>query len=550
MKAINEIRNAVDANDSDFDWFGCTQEQHKSVGEELQINKDKEGDLYHNLIVCARITFVFSFLIRSLALATGNDNFKIEGKPLKVIFGYILISSGFLLVLDFSLNLFAKFVAVEFVQKYMTRHSVTIRYFTILFWLIVMKVYRRQIKDEKNLFYNIFSKTLRSLILIFIFLILSNIFLERFRRFFIKKSLKVKIQKIKQIESIIKELKKYIHDEEYSRTTSTSSFIDMNRYCIGVGCYDNKNNTEDNVLIHEPALPTLSSAMSLAKDVFIKASQESSELNFEQFAKIFKNPQFALKAFAYFDSDQDRTITKKEFRDTCVSFYNSRKELEKSYSAVVSFMTVIERIWYTIGGILISIPVLMFYGVHISKILTVLGSSAVILEIGAGKLLMVFPKSIIFLLNHQYDIGDEILYTDEIIRVHKIGILSTTFINKMGGSFKLFNSELWGNKLINMTRAPENNLLFSFDSDPNVTMKQIKELNEKIHNFLIKKIYDYHDNFSMQNQKIIKTGIDALHFIIILKCKGYKNMSKKFVLRIEFTEFLKKTLKEINIREV
>lgn len=551
MRAITELRKAANPDPEEFDWYGCSHEKAKRKLSNIDISEKEEGYIYQKLIKLAKIVFVIALFLRFVTFFTHTENVKVGGKNVKNVLNYILLSIGFLLSLNLLLKTIKTFVILEWVQKKLELHGTTIRYLITMFWLIMMELYRSSVKHHNSIYYRIFSNTLKALLLLNVFLIVSHILLGKFQRVFIKKSLKAKLKEITHIENTIKALKKFIFENDTTdRSNSTSSFINLPAQCLNF-CNEITDYTNShNILIDEPELPTLTAACTLAKDSFTKAAEEQNELDFEAFAKMFKNPQVALRAFAYFDSDQDRTISKKEFKDTLVGFYYNRKDLEKSYKAVQSFVQIMKRIWYIFMGILLSIPILFFYGVHIAKILTVLGSSAVILELGAGKLLMVFPKSIIFLLNHQYDIGDEILMDEELYRVHKIGLLSTTFVTKMGGVFRIMNSEMWATKIVNMTRAPENKLLFTFDVEPEISMDRVKELNEKMHKYLINKIYDYHDNFTIQNQKIVKTGIDLLHFVITLKCKGYKNMSKKFVMRMEFTGWLKKTLKELEFKEV
>jgi small-conductance mechanosensitive channel len=151
------------------------------------------------------------------------------------------------------------------------------------------------------------------------------------------------------------------------------------------------------------------------------------------------------------------------------------------------------------------------------------------------------------LLSHPFDIGDDVIVDGVDYKVHKIGLVSSTFLGANGGKVKFLNSALWKKSVINMTRAPEKIIVFNFNLDPNLSIDTFRLLKMKIHEYLRRRPFDYYETFSLEASSESATNVNILSCSLILKCKSYKTKSKKFHLRVEATKVLKETFEELSI---
>lgn len=548
MKKINELRKQLEEDEKNFDWFSHTIDTNEMECKELRVEKREEKVFYEKLISFAKRLFVLTTIAHLVTYLSGYGKYKIHDHRLITIFRYANGSIASLLILNGVLSLLKRLTLYNPLQHSITKHLKILELATLMTWLVGMYIYRNIVASANNIFYDMFSSVLKACILIVSTMILSGWTVRRFEWQFIKKSLKGKIAEIEAINKIIVTLKRYTYDEDVYSTASSSSSDHNDLFCIDF-CRGFKYRREGihGSILDDPELPTIKTALHLAKDCFLKRSPDKSEMDFESFSKLFPSPQEALFAFGYFDSDQDRSISKKEFRDTMIFFYKKRRDLELSYNSLNNFATIVKRVWYFVLGLILCFPILMIFGVSISKILTLVVSSVVLCQFATNDIMNKLIKNFIILFTHQFDIGDSVIIDGKEYTVYKIGVTCTSLTTTLGGNLKMLNSELWDKEVINMTRTPSNQLVFSFDVQSDLNVDQIATLKERIKAFCIYKIFDFHDTFQIRNELITKTEISTLHCICILKLKGFKNPSKKFHLRIEFTTFLKDLLKELKI---
>lgn len=546
MAKLDELQHQLMNKSADFDWFNHNLNTDDNQCNQIKLDDSTEDVVYDWFVSLIRQMFYFTLILKIFILTFGFNKKIVLGIYLYKLVNYILIQEIGLIILDIALQLSKKLIILLSFQRFIQKYQSIIKFGIIIVWFCNMYLHENIIENE--LLHERVTRFLKSAILFMITMIISNIISIKFKKYFIKKALSAKIKQVIEVEEIIRKMKAYIKENHSSQDTSSTINTVEDIFCLEIlNKFAKFNYEESEILIQEPELPNVTSAASLAKQVFTKASQGDNTLNFEKFAEIFKNPQKALLAFAFFDSDQDRNIDKKEFRDTLIYFYTKRKNLEAAYFSVLNFIQIIDRVWYLSVSIITLIPILIIFGVPIIKIATMMFSSALFIEFTIGHLVNSMIKNCMVIFSHQFDIGDEIILDNEKYHVYKLELSTTTLINTIGGKIEIFNSEFWNKKVINITRSPEHNILFTFELSPTITLDQIRALNNKIHKFLILKIYDYHDNFKLINQSITKTSIDILYCTIILQFKGRKTASKRFYLRIEFTTYLKTIFEELNI---
>lgn len=296
-----------------------------------------------------------------------------------------------------------------------------------------------------------------------------------------------------------------------------------------------------------PIITNAKDAMILARDVFIRASTNGTYLTYDDFNNIFQNKQHADNAFTYFDVTKDKIITRSEFRNVILHFYQNRKLLESSIKKSLYFTGIIQQVIFTILFAILLILSLIIYNVAIKELLALFVSSALMLNFVASGVLNDACRNMIMVFSHQFDIGDEVLIDNSLLTVYDMGISITSFKCENGGKIKFLNSDLWKKTIINMSKAPEKLLVFTIKLPATLGSNDLNKVITLIHEYLLERPYDYFENFTLENTGHDSTGIDVLNASIILKCKGNKSRSKKFAMRAEFTAFLRNLFHEFEV---
>lgn len=387
----------------------------------------------------------------------------------------------------------------------------------------------------------------------------TTIIIIYFESFFLKKTLKSKLNDVQKSERIVYAMKNYRYDISESTETATPECS-----CKDLFCFRTTGRSSGSALqarsgeegfhlftgglqINPPELHGAIDAKTLARDVFHKASGDKEILSFDDFGAIFPSTQDALNAFSFFDSNNDRVISKKEFHDTIIYFYMERVNLEKSIKRAEDFVDVIANALNISVFVFLCFAYLIIFGIPLKELLALALSSALALNFVASGIAADLYYNFMMLISHQFDIGDDVIVDGTDYKVYEFGLTNTSLIGENGGKVKLLNSDLWKKNLINMTRAPEKIIVFNFDLDPNIKMEEFIAFKSKIHDFVSAKAFDYDNAFSIQAKTENFTSIDVLSCAMILKCKSYKNKSKKFILRVEMTTFLRSLIAEMNL---
>ena len=554
-----EIERRVKNEDSEssldndnFNWYSYEIDIENSEIKLLAI-EDKQGRIFGLIL-----TVIYYILGLEILILLFIHTFKIGlvgilGFKNTLILDLIFIS-GICALGMHVLFLSLRYVATHFqVKDRFRENNGIVKLFLMMVWFFSLRMIRSNMKYENHHFYHLLKHLSTCGIITTVVLIFSDFILRRFQSYFIRESLKYKIKETQKTEKILGEMVKYRMDAFSSSSASTI----IHNECAGLfwnHFYDDNIKKDDvisagfsDLMIDRPVLQNVEVAIDLAKSVYYKVAKDKSTLEFIDFCTIFRHKRFAVQAFAYFDSNQDRVITKKEFRDTILEFYRQRSTLAYSINATKGFTDIINQIWYFMAFFFLLIVYLVIFGIPLAKIATVLISTALAFNVVIGSLCANLVKNFAMLISHQYDIGDDVVIDGEDLKVHEIGLSTTSFVNVQGGKLKIENVDLWKKTVVNMTKAPEKNITFTFKLPADITLDKIKTLQTHIHDFLHIKVYDFLDNFEMINQKSVYTDINFINCTLVLKCKGYKNKSKKFILRVEFTHYLREILKKLNI---
>ncbi|ORD98634.1 MSL10 [Hepatospora eriocheir] len=493
-------------------------------------------------------SFVFIILIFLRALWYLFNLYSIFDNNLKINFmieSGLLISGIFLfisLIFNIILFVFKKTKLFYTIDYYIT----VIKLFVVILWLLTSYYLIDFIFIDSMKSFNLIMKRCIEIAILFtVILMFFSLLIKKLKLLFIKKSLTNKMKYVENTEKILKRIQSF-NKSSTLITHSNDSIVNISRLESSKS-FDLINESEEGMLLKKPTLNNINEAINLAKDVFKKLSTNNIDINFESFSKIFEDKQEALVAFDYFDYSNDQLVHKKEFRDTIINFYQERLILTKSLKSVKSFCNVIVRLIYVIILFISFLLSLIILKVSITKFLSVLASSGFVIHIFGANMIDKIVKSILLLISHPYDIGDEVIVSNEELKVFKMGLLSTSFINIEGHILKFNNSDLLNNKIFNMTKAPEKILIFNFSLPSEIPNSKLIQLKNKIYDFLKENFFDYHDTFKIVNEEKTGSSIKNIRASIVLKCKGYKNKPKRFMLRAAFISYLSQICQNLKI---
>ncbi|AFN83940.1 hypothetical protein EROM_101250 [Encephalitozoon romaleae SJ-2008] len=380
-----------------------------------------------------------------------------------------------------------------------------------------------------------------------------------FESFFLKKTLSTKLSDVQGTERIVCAMKNYRYDVSESVSSRTPECSCKDVFCFrvsaSIGSRESRKESREEgfhlfaggLVINPPEIHGIMDAKTLARDVFTKASNGKDSLSFSDFSTIFPTPQDALNAFAFFDSSNERTISKKVFHDTMIHFYMERVNLEKNVMRAEKFISIVTSAINTVVAVFLCFIYLIIFGIPPKELLTLTLSGSLAFSFIASKIIPDLYRGFMMLTTHPFDVGDDVTIDGVDYRVYEFGLTSTSLIGENGGKIKFLNSDLWKKKLVNMTRAPEKIIMFNFNLNPDIKVEEFGRFKSLIHEFIRKRPFDYDDSFSIQAKTEGFSSIDVLSCTMILRCKNYKTKSKKFVLRIEMTSFLRSLVADMGI---
>lgn len=394
-------------------------------------------------------------------------------------------------------------------------------------------------------------------------LILKSISVEMFKIYFLSTSLKKKAKDIEIKEKIINSMRSFCYGDVEEPTVNT--FVP----CLMANCLnDSDEDSEDpnaNIgmeFIHGDVGTVIGDIfttslfqkshlsqreiMCLARDVFAKCSADKEVVTFNDFCEIFYSPQEAIQAFLYFDTSDVKQITRKDLRDTLISFHYDRKNLNTTYNSLSNFIRVIDNL----ATIIVLIPLVFLYlitfRVPIKQIITLSLSSALVLNFLVSGILKDFYLNVSFILTHPFDIGDEVIIDGRDYVVYRISLYNTDMLGADGGKITFLNKVLCTKNVVNMSRAPQKLIQISFTLDPAITADQFKTVKKELLIYLRNKEETFYESFTIQSETESSCHLENLKCMLIARCKTLGNRMSKLQLKIElisqFKDILSRTM--------
>lgn len=549
---------------NDFDWYEDTIDAE--VGEFSPRIKKKSifESIFDVIKKISNYTALISlglFIIRYLLNYTSMS---IKGVSLNIILVSLTVFFGSFSIVVSIVRIVVN-VLKQITSTFVKRHIENMnRPIALTIWFLINLYFLQYIKDDIPSFYKYARRVILSGVVTSALFTAAAFTMENFYIYFLQKSLYAKINQVDIREKILHAMKNYRYEifevsssESYTKgcldlicggyygdsTSDNGSHIDLHHRSI--------ETTEiGDLFLQKPEIYNLFDAKTLARDVFLKASSDGNRLTFEDFSSIFPNKQVSLQAFSFFDTSNDKEISKKDFRDTIISFFAERMNLERNIEIAEKFVEIVGDVLYSaIFGFLI-LAYLVIFGIQLKDLLAFALSSALVLHFLISGMATDLYFNVVFVLSHPFDVGDDVIIDGVDLKVYEIGLSNTSFLGSNGGKIKYLNSSLWKKNLINMTRAPEKKMVFQFTLDPYISADVYQKLCNKISKFLALHHFDFHGKFSLEATSENFTAIDKLNCRLVLLCRSYKTRAKKFYLRIEFTKFLNEAFDELGIKHL
>ncbi|KAJ2809471.1 hypothetical protein H4R20_000091 [Coemansia guatemalensis] len=206
----------------------------------------------------------------------------------------------------------------------------------------------------------------------------------------------------------------------------------------------------------------------LARKLFNALQNERNYLIVDDFLPFFDKEEDAIKAFEFFDKDNNGDISKREMRDRVLLIYKERRVLLNALSDMSQVVGKLDLFLTAFALVVIVIIALMVFGLDALKSLATMGTMFVAWSFVFGGTFKNIFECIIFLFQvHPYDVGDTVFLNTENLTVYKIRLLSTVFF-KTDGTYTVYpNTVLATMKIQNLRRSnPQcESIIISFSFD-------------------------------------------------------------------------------------
>lgn len=202
-------------------------------------------------------------------------------------------------------------------------------------------------------------------------------------------------------------------------------------------------------------------AKAAAKEIFSRLRRQDRDyLLPDDMAVLFQGRAATRDAYAIFDRDQDGSVSKTEFRHTCVMVYREMRNLALSVQdAGRAFRQLADSLHLFVLTALFFITLAIF-GVRVYALSALVFSLLLGLNVLVGDVAKRAFQGIIFLfIDHPYDVGDRVLVQNlsdnDPLNVQRISMLTTVFTRWNGQQVYVPNSLLANATIYNVSRTAE-----------------------------------------------------------------------------------------------
>ncbi|KAJ2697235.1 hypothetical protein H4218_004093 [Coemansia sp. IMI 209128] len=289
-------------------------------------------------------------------------------------------------------------------------------------------------------------------------------------------------------------------------------------------------------------------ASRLARKLFGALHSDRDYLVVDDFLPFFEKEEEAIKAFEFFDKDNNGDISKKEMRDRVVLIYKERRSLISALNDMSQVVGKLDLFMTIFALVIVLIVALMVFGVDALKTFATIGPLLIGWSFIFGGACKTAFECLIFLFSvHSYDVGDTVVVAGENLTVSKIWLLSTVFF-KTDGTYTVYaNSQLAMMKVQNLRRSkPQSESIiigldFNTPSDKIYAIKdRMNEYSEENPRDLISPVGFNVDLLENTNRVQISVGINYK--------SNWQDGAKRFAIKTKFAFALRHVIHELGLR--
>ncbi len=281
----------------------------------------------------------------------------------------------------------------------------------------------------------------------------------------------------------------------------------------------------------------------------------------DDFAKIFQGRAATRDAYCIFDRDQDGTVSKTEFRHTCISVYREIRNLAASVNdAALAFTSLADIIhWLVLAGLVFTTMVI--FGAQVQSIFAIILSLVLGLNVIIGDVAKKAFQGVIFLfVDHPYDIGDRILTSavngNDPLIVCQINMLTTILHRWNGQEIYVSNASLAGSTIYNISRSSEQWERIDFQiaiddklsTESKSTTDKLGVFRDKLEAFLKSNAADYIAAYELKPLIAGEHGkseeyLDVMEMTLRVQCRPTVDSQKRWNRHSKLLHFLNSALK-------
>lgn len=213
----------------------------------------------------------------------------------------------------------------------------------------------------------------------------------------------------------------------------------------------------------------------------ILVSLKKKKLELADIKKYF--PDDYEQVFAYFSgvdiTEENAIITATAFIKRAKELFLKRKDMLKTLIDRDYIFDMLESLVSLVVLYVAAIVLCLLFDIEYKLYLFGFGSSLLTFSwVFADTIKKIFICFIFVLLIKPYDIGDRVVISNDDLRVHKINLLHTTFLNKNRSVVYHSNDVLFNTPILNYARSPYQTIEIEIVPENVVTLQQVKKIEE------------------------------------------------------------------------
>ncbi|KAJ2329941.1 hypothetical protein GGI00_003829, partial [Coemansia sp. RSA 2681] len=289
-------------------------------------------------------------------------------------------------------------------------------------------------------------------------------------------------------------------------------------------------------------------ASRLARKLFGALHSDRDYLVVDDFLPFFEKEEEAIKAFEFFDKDNNGDISKREMRDRVLLIYKERRSLINALSDMSQVVGKLDLFMTIFALVIILIIALMVFGVDALKTFATIGPLLIGWSFIFGGACKTAFECLIFLFSvHAYDVGDTVVVVGESLTVSKIWLLSTVFF-KTDGTYTVYaNSVLNTMKIQNLRRSKPQSESILIGLDFNTPSDKIYAIRDRMNEYaeenprdLLSPVGFNVDLLENANRIQISVGINYK--------SNWQDGAKHFSVKTKFAFALRHVMHELGLR--